>query len=92
MVNPYKVLGDSYARNRQFLMSFDIDLNKVKTKNELINSIIHTFGFKNTAPSLEFRKNNFLFSSNILLMKFILGDNVIFKLNNLKGEIISINS
>ena len=62
MVNPYRVLGDSYARNRQFLMSFDIDLNKVKTKNKLINSIIHTFGFlKIPAPSLEFRKNNFYF-------------------------------
>lgn len=62
MINPYHVLGNSYARNRQYLMSFDIDLNKINTKNELLNSIIHTFGFlKIPAPSLEFRKNNFYF-------------------------------
>ena len=63
MVNAYESPASSYARNRQFLMSFDIDLNKIKTKNKLLNSVIHTFGFlKIPAPTLEFRKNSFYFN------------------------------
>ena len=61
MTEPYQAYktenGNSFPkRERQFLLSFDVDLNKIKTKNKTLNSILHTFGFlKFPAPALELR-------------------------------------
>lgn len=49
-------------RVRQFLLSFDIDLSRIKVKNKFINTLIHTFGFiKIPLPTLEFSNSNFKF-------------------------------
>ena len=44
MKNPYHKEGDP-ERMREYFFSLDIDLNKVQTKSQVINSILHTFGF-----------------------------------------------
>ena len=55
MVNPYHEEADA-ERYRQFLMSFDVDLNKIKTKSKVLNSVLHTFGFlKFPMPTIELR-------------------------------------
>ena len=61
MKEPYQ--GEEVEkRKRQFLFSFDVDLNKIKTNNKTLNSILHTFGFlKFTAPTLELRSGNLYF-------------------------------
>ena len=60
MVNPYQHEGDA-ERYRQFLMSFDVDLNKIKTKNKTLNSVLHTFGFlKFPTPTIQYRNGNIL--------------------------------
>ena len=67
MTEPYqedkKENGTWYPkRKRQFLLSFDVDLNKIKTKNKALNSILHSFGFlKFPAPTLELRNGNLFF-------------------------------
>ena len=49
-------------RTRQYFMSFDIDLNKIKTKNKTLNSVLHTFGFlKFPAPTVELKKGKMYF-------------------------------
>ena len=49
-------------RKRQFLLSLDIDLNKIKTKNKTLNSVLHTFGFlKFPAPAVELKKGKMYF-------------------------------
>ena len=69
MTEPYQVYktenGILYPkRERQFLLSFDVDLNKIKTKNKTLNSILHTFGFlKFPAPALELRGGSLYFHS-----------------------------
>lgn len=61
MVNPYHEEGDA-IRYRQFLMSFDVDLNKIKTKNKTLNSVLHTFGFlKFPTPAIQYRNGNIFF-------------------------------
>lgn len=63
MVNPYQNDGDA-QRSRQFLMSFDVDLNKIKTKNKTLNSVLHTFGFlKFPAPAILYTNGNIFFHS-----------------------------
>ena len=53
MVNPYKELND-LPRERQFLLSLDADLTKVKTKSKILNTVLHSFGFiKFPMPTLE---------------------------------------
>ena len=43
---------------RQFLLSLDVDLNKIKTNNKYLNTILHTFGFlKFPMPTLELSNN-----------------------------------
>ena len=52
--------GDDNQRIRQYLFSLDVDLSRIKTKNKLLNNIIHTFGFlKFPFPTLEFSNGNF---------------------------------
>ena len=42
-------------RERQFLLSLDVDLNRIKTNSKTLNAILHTFGFlKFPMPALEF--------------------------------------
>jgi len=61
MVNPYQEEGDA-ERYRQFLMSFDVDLNKIKTKNKTLNSVLHTFGFlKFPTPAIQYTNGNIFF-------------------------------
>ena len=55
MTRAYKKDEITY-RQRQFLMSFDVDLNKIRTKSKFLNSVLHTFGFiKFPMPALELR-------------------------------------
>ena len=61
MTKPYSK-DQVEKRERQFLFSFDVDLNKIKTKNKTLNSILHTFGFlKFPAPTFELRSGNLFF-------------------------------
>ena len=47
---------------RQYYLSVDVDLNKIKTKNKTVNAVLHTFGFlKFPAPTFEFSKGNISF-------------------------------
>jgi hypothetical protein len=47
---------------RQFLLSLDIDLNKVKTNSKFLNTVLHTFGFlKFPAPAVELTKGKLYF-------------------------------
>tara|TARA_B100001109_G_C18808989_1_gene448710 strand:- start:278 stop:1165 length:888 start_codon:yes stop_codon:yes gene_type:complete len=60
MLSPYNE-GDN--RERQYLFSFDIDLNKIKTRSKTLNNILHTFGFlKFPMPALELRSNQIYFN------------------------------
>ena len=53
MVSPYQKENDSY-RIRQFLLSLDIDLTRVKTKSKILNTVLQSFGFiKFPMPTLE---------------------------------------
>ena len=68
MIEPYPLYeiedNSDLERERQFLLSFDIDLNRIKTKNKVLNSVLHTFGFlKFPAPALELRSANLYFHS-----------------------------
>ena len=60
MLSPYNE-GDN--RERQYFFSFDIDLNKIKTRSKTLNNILHTFGFlKFPMPTLELRSNQIYFN------------------------------
>tara|TARA_B100001758_G_scaffold247942_1_gene268828 strand:+ start:36587 stop:37495 length:909 start_codon:yes stop_codon:yes gene_type:complete len=62
MLNPYP--SDKNYPKRQFLLSFDVDLNRIKTRNRILNSIFHTFGFlKFPTPAIQYRNGNVLFHS-----------------------------
>tara|TARA_B100000945_G_scaffold313363_1_gene309350 strand:+ start:705 stop:1637 length:933 start_codon:yes stop_codon:yes gene_type:complete len=69
MTSPYQPVdgvGKAWypKRKRQFLLSLDVDLNKVKTNNKTLNSILHTFGFlKFPMPTIELSNNKFYFHS-----------------------------
>lgn len=56
--NPLKVDGHSipqFKRQRQFYLSFDIDLSRIQTKSKFIKAVCHTFNFiKVPFPTLEF--------------------------------------
>lgn len=60
MLNAYpdnESINSNNSHVRQFLFSFDVDLNRIKTKSKFLNSILHTFGFlKFPMPTLEFRQ------------------------------------
>ena len=43
MTQPYQ--QNNNLASRQYFISLDVDLNKIKTKSPLLNSILHTFGF-----------------------------------------------
>jgi hypothetical protein len=46
-----------FDRYRQFYLSLDIDLTRIKTKSKLVNILFNTIGFiKIPAPALEFNK------------------------------------
>ena len=62
MTNPYHEEGDD-ERKRQYLLSLDVDLTRIKTKNKTWNSILHTFGFlKFPAPAVQYRGGNIFFN------------------------------
>jgi hypothetical protein len=47
----------NFERYRQFYLSFDVDLTRIKTKSKLLHSVFNTIGFiKIPAPSIEFNK------------------------------------
>ena len=53
MLSAYQKKNDS-PRRRQFLLSLDVDLTRVKTKNKLLNTVLHSLGFiKFPMPTLE---------------------------------------
>ncbi len=54
----------SFNRTRQYYVSFDIDLNKIKTKNKLLKICFKSIGFiKFPAPTLEITNKNLKFHS-----------------------------
>ena len=58
MTNPYHEEGDD-ERKRQYLLSLDVDLTRIKTQSKTWNSILHTFGFlKFPMPALELSNGN----------------------------------
>lgn len=60
MTQPYAREEDAFYR--QYYVSFDIDLNKIKSKNKIVRSLLHTFGFlKIPMPALEFSNGNIFF-------------------------------
>jgi len=60
MLTPYNE-GDN--RERQYLFSFDVDLNRIKTKSKTLNNILHTFGFlKFPMPTIEMKSNQIYFN------------------------------
>ena len=57
MVSAYQKEEDC-NRRRQYLLSLDIDLTRIKTKSKSLNSILHAFGFiKFPMPTIELRNN-----------------------------------
>jgi len=55
MVSAYQKEND-FQRKRQFLLSLDVDLTRVKTKSKILNTVLHSFGFiKFPMPTLELR-------------------------------------
>ena len=55
MVSAYQQKEDN-PRRRQFLLSLDVDLTKLKTKSRILNTVLHSFGFiKFPMPTLELR-------------------------------------
>jgi len=61
MANPYHEDGD-LERYRKFFISFDVDLNKIKTKNKTLSSVLHTFGFlKFPTPAIQYSNGNIFF-------------------------------
>ena len=59
MITPYQQKENDPIR-RQYLLSLDVDLTRIKTKSKTWNSILHTFGFlKFPLPALELSNGNF---------------------------------
>ena len=53
METPFAQNNDS-DRERKFLLSLDVDLNRIKTNSKILNTVLHTFGFlKFPMPTLE---------------------------------------
>jgi hypothetical protein len=47
-----------FDRYRQFYLSLDIDLTRIKTRSKILKTVFNTIGFiKFPAPALEFNKN-----------------------------------
>jgi len=64
MKQPYPLEGDIVWRKRQYLLSLDVDLTKIKTKSKMLNTVLHTFGFlKFPAPAIQYRNGDFFFHS-----------------------------
>ena len=62
MSQPYPKEGKPVWRKRQYYLSLDIDLNRIKTNSKFVNSVLHTFGFlKFPMPTLEMRDGKFYF-------------------------------
>ncbi len=62
MTNPYHEEGDE-ERKRQYLLSLDVDLTRVNTKNKILNSLLHTFGFlKFPTPAFQFIDGDIFFN------------------------------
>ena len=60
MKQPYPKEGEIVWRKRQYFLSLDIDLTKIKTKSKVFNSVLHTFGFlKFPMPTIELRNGQF---------------------------------
>jgi len=56
MKQPYPKEGKIVLRKRQYFLSLDIDLTRIKTKSKVLNSVLHTFGFlKFPMPTIELR-------------------------------------
>ena len=56
MKQPYPKEGKIVWRKRQYFLSLDIDLTRIKTKSKVLNSVLHTFGFlKFPMPTIELR-------------------------------------
>jgi len=56
MKQPYTKDGGIVWRKRQYLLSLDVDLTRIKTKSKVLNSVLHTFGFlKFPMPTIELR-------------------------------------
>jgi len=50
------------TREREFFLSFDVDLNRIKTNNKTLDAILHTFGFlKFPAPALKYANGDLFF-------------------------------
>ena len=61
MTHPYHEENDE-ERKRQYLISLDVDLTRIKTKNKTLNFVLHTFGFlKFPIPTFEFSNGNVSF-------------------------------
>jgi len=61
METPFAKNND-LERAREFFLSLDVDLNKIKTKNKALNAMLHTFGFlKFPAPAMQYTNGNILF-------------------------------
>ena len=64
MKQPYALEGDIVWRKRQYLLSLDVDLTKIKTKSKMLNTVLHTFGFlKFPAPAIQYRNGDLFFHS-----------------------------
>jgi hypothetical protein len=51
----FNIDKNEYPRYRQFLLSLDVDMSKIKVKNHFLNTLIHTFNvIKIPAPAIEF--------------------------------------
>ncbi len=51
----YQIYFDRY---RQFYLSLDVDLTRIKTKSKFLKTVLYTIGYiKIPAPSIEFNKN-----------------------------------
>ena len=59
MITPSRSLETSDFRERQYFLSFDIDMTKIRTRNKILNNILHLFGFlKFPAPAIELRNGD----------------------------------
>lgn len=53
----YRVDQQLYPRSRQWYLSLDIDMTRIKVKNRVLRTVLHTFGvFKIPAPTLEWHQ------------------------------------
>ena len=56
MDQPYPKEGQKVWRKREYYLSLDVDLTKIKTKSKTLNTILHSFGFlKFPMPTLKLR-------------------------------------